>query len=78
MKKTLLPEGYREDLPMQIQVTIGGVTVGLPYMQDDVDVPCYKWYTFLTMSQASKFMDKVAERTEALLTEGQEGQDGPD
>ena len=66
-QKTLVPEGFREDLPIQIQVMIGGIAVGIPYDIEGNADTALEWRSFLTMEQAWKFIAAVADQTERIL-----------
>lgn len=66
-QKTLVPEGFREDLPLHVQVMIGGIAVGIPYNIEGNEDTALEWRSFLTMEQAWKFIAKVAHQTERIL-----------
>ena len=66
-QKTLVPDGFREDKPIQRQVMIGGIAVGIPYDIEGNADTALEWRSFLTMEQAWKFISAVADQTERIL-----------
>ena len=70
-QKTLVPEGFREDLPIQIQVMIGGIGVGIPYNIEGNADTVLEWRSFLTIGQACKFIEGVADQTERMLQQAE-------
>ena len=64
-RKSLLPEGFEDDEPLQVEIMDDGYAVGVPYRVEDVDGISYRKKSCMTVKQTCSYIEAVVTEIEA-------------
>jgi hypothetical protein len=65
MGKRLLPEGFEDYEPLQVEVMEDGYAVGVPFRTEDVDGVTYRKKSCMTVKQTCSYLEAVVAEIEA-------------